>query len=351
MGLLKPADLWRIVKDVDLEGIRASARRRVDLLVVSEDGEDARTLCARLGPDADADPDDPCHPWLRPIAACDGLPVLDAAPAAAVMVSRPVELAAATAALRDHLVKHQVPLVTVILGHTTRSAGAARHGEWARVAVPAVEAAALPVISASILAAVPEPLHLALAHTLPAFRSAVSQAVIDSTAKANAAYALTTGLAESIPALSAPLAIGDMVVLTKNQLLMCYRLVLAHGRDGDPKALVGEVAGVLGGGVLFRQAARQLVGLVPVLGIVPKVAMAYAGTWAVGRAMVLWASEGRAVTASAVRQYSREGYSRGRTVARVLYDETLRHTQRAASAWQRLLGHGPAPRPGSEQRS
>ena len=77
---------------------------------------------------------------------------------------------------------------------------------------------------------------------------------------------------------------------------MGYRLVLASGRDGEPKTLIGELLGVLGGGLLFRQMARQLVGLIPIAGIVPKVAIAYGGTWAVGRAVMFWVTEGRPAT-------------------------------------------------------
>jgi hypothetical protein len=73
---------------------------------------------------------------------------------------------------------------------------------------------------------------------------------------------------------------------------------------------------VLGGGLLFRQLARQLVGLVPVLGIVPKVAVAYGGTWAIGRAVALWATEGRKLSSGGLKELSREGLARGREVAR-----------------------------------
>ena len=88
--------------------------------------------------------------------------------------------------------------------------------------------------------------------------------------------------------------------------------MLASGRDGDPRTLIAELLAVLGGGFLFRQLARQLVGLIPVAGIVPKVAIAYGGTWAIGRAVVLWLTEGRAVTSDLVRSLAIEGLVRGR---------------------------------------
>jgi uncharacterized protein (DUF697 family) len=92
-----------------------------------------------------------------------------------------------------------------------------------------------------------------------------------------------------------------LVVLTKNQLVMSYRIALASGKKGTPRDLVGEVLGVIGGGFLFRQGARQLVGLIPVAGIVPKVAVAYAGTLAIGKAVVTWAAYGTTLEPGAIK--------------------------------------------------
>jgi uncharacterized protein (DUF697 family) len=138
-----------------------------------------------------------------------------------------------------------------------------------------------------------------------------------------------------------PLNLGDMVVLTKNQLMMSYRLVLAAGRDGEPRKLIGEILSVLGGGFLFRQAARQLVGLIPVAGLVPKVAIAYGGTWAIGRAVVAWTTEGREITSDFVRSMSIEGLERGRSVASRLVDQVRATGTRANGRWERLKSHLP----------
>ncbi len=45
---------------------------------------------------------------------------------------------------------------------------------------------------------------------------------------------------------------------------------------------------------------------------------AYGGTWAVGRTVELWATEGRLLTAAGLRQLSRRGLARGRELARGL---------------------------------
>ena len=52
---LKLANLWRILRDVDLTSVRAAARARFSLLLVSETGDDAIRLRALLSkglPDA-----------------------------------------------------------------------------------------------------------------------------------------------------------------------------------------------------------------------------------------------------------------------------------------------------------
>ena len=105
------------------------------------------------------------------------------------------------------------------------------------------------------------------------------------------------------------------IVLTTKQLLRAIDWYSAPVATATQE-LIGEILGVLGGGMLFRQLARQLVGLIPVVGIVPKVAVAYGGTWAVGRAVVLWVTEGRTATSETLRGFSREGLERGRSVAR-----------------------------------
>ncbi len=331
MRLISPTDIWRIVKDVDVEGIAHAAQRRVPLLVASEDGDDAARFCAWLAYDAvtdDGGVPEP-HPWLTALAAVEGLPALPEAPAAAVLVGREPLPGPGTGALRDHLARHGVPLVTVSLeaAHTRSETG--------RVWIASLDDGASEAVAAALLPLVPKEDHVALARAFPRLRVAVSTALVEQTAKANASYAFTTGLAESVPVLTAPIAVGDMVILTKNQLLMCYRIVLAHGRDGTPRELLGEIVSVLGSGLLLRQAARQLVGLLPVVGLLPKVAVAYAGTWAIGRAMIAWAGEGREVAASTLKRYTREGLGRGRVVARALLDASRSGMSRTSARLRR----------------
>ena len=312
-SVLKLPQLWKTLKEADLAAIRRDAERRFEVLVVAEDAEEAAQL-GRVLTGADRP-----HPWLT-LATPDEARDRSAAAGldAAILVSPTEDLPPALAAAGDALRSAGVPLFTVTHGAPTATAAIVRHGEAGRAVVARLDAEGLPAIAEPLVGAFDPTLRLALARQLPALRPATFTALIDEAARANATYALTTGLAEAVPVLDLPLNVADMVVLTKNQLVMSYKIALACGKKGTSRELIGEVLGVIGGGFLFRQAARQLIGLVPVAGIVPKVAMAYAGTWAVGRAVAVWASEGRKLTPAAVRRFYREAWGRGKTVAKAM---------------------------------
>jgi hypothetical protein len=64
--------------------------------------------------------------------------------------------------------------------------------------------------------------------------------------------------------------------------------------------------------------ARQLVGLFPVIGIVPKVAVSYAGTYAIGQAIYQWCISGVKVSPGTLKSMYRKAMERGQEVARRL---------------------------------
>lgn len=333
---LKLSSLWRVVRDIDLEGLRRAARAPFVIAVVSEPGEDAAWLRDLL-----SGGDGPPHPWIELASTMvASLSALSSTSMVGVMVARDADLSEGLKLAGNRFATAGTPVLTVVVGDASRLSGALRPGERARVVVPALDADAIGPIAEALLPMVSDDQQVALAAQFPPLRPAVFARTIDRTARANASFALTTGLAEAIPVLTAPLNLGDIVVLTKNQLMMCYRIALAAGRDEDPKTLMGEIIGVLGGGVLFRQMARQLVGLIPVAGLVPKVAIAYAGTVAIGKAMVAWTTEGRQITVDAVTSYSRESLARGREVAQHLLAGTAAaggKTMRRLERFRRFL--------------
>jgi uncharacterized protein (DUF697 family) len=160
---------------------------------------------------------------------------------------------------------------------------------------------------------------LSLARHLPAFREAVSRALIDDVAFANAVYATGTGVLEMNPIATIPLNAADMVVLTKNQAIMAYKIALAMGLTAEFRDVMPQLAAVLGSGFAFRQLARQLIGLVPGLGILPKVAVAFAGTHATGEVVYRWCATGERINREAIKMVYERALERGREVARNLF--------------------------------
>lgn len=156
---------------------------------------------------------------------------------------------------------------------------------------------------------------LALARYLPAFREPVVKALIEDVAVANAAYSLGTGILEINPVTGLPLTVADTVILTKNQAVMAYKIALAMGMQSDFKSVMPEIASVIGGGFVLRQAARSLIGLLPGLGILPKVAVAFAGTMAVGEAVYFYAANGQALTRDGMKAMYAKALERGRDIA------------------------------------
>ena len=146
--------------------------------------------------------------------------------------------------------------------------------------------------SQAVIELVPDHL-LTLGRFFPFFRAPIARYMINDTCVTNAAYSLSTGMAEIIPFLGIPLVLTDMVILTKNQLFMVYKLGLTFGFSTRWQDYVGEFGSVLGSGFVWRQIARSLVGLIPVWGIAPKTAIAYAGTYVIGNAVLQWYLTGR----------------------------------------------------------
>ena len=312
--------VWRILKEVDLEAIRREAGRRLRILVIGEDTADADALAIRLA-EGGGDP----TRWLTAIDAPLAAPAAGAAaepagpvvdgPDVVITVLRSSGQSDAMKAARHVWASRRVRLLTVVVGGSEGAGSVTTEGDTARVAVAGLDAEGIQCVVDGLVGIVEPDRRIALARQIPLTRPKVFNALIEETARTNAGYSFSTGLAEVVPILDIPLNIGDMLVLTKNQLMMSYRIALAAGKTGRPREMIAEIVGVLGGGLVFRQLARQLVGLVPVIGIVPKVAVAYGGTWAIGKAVVAWATGGGRLSADRLKQLSREGMARGRKVA------------------------------------
>ena len=153
---------------------------------------------------------------------------------------------------------------------------------------------------------------LALGRYFPLFRVPIARHLINDACFSNAAYSLSTGLAEIVPIFNIPLNLTDVLVLTKNQIFLAYKIGLTLGLPTDLQSYFSTFGGVLGAGFFWRQMARSLVGLIPGWGVIPKVAVAYAGTVVVGNAVLQWYLTGRHITGAQIRQLYSQAFAKGK---------------------------------------
>lgn len=207
--------------------------------------------------------------------------------------------------------------------------------EWAGVdsAVFGFDPARPGVIVPQILGSRPElAIPLAL-HVLP-FREEVSRRMIKKVAKENALFALATAIPDIVPFLTLPWAAGefasDTAVLTANQIRLAFLLAAANDRDIGYREQRAEVASIVLGAFGWRALARELVGMIPWGGgLVPKAAIAYAGTRAVGLSLERYYRLGKAYTRAERREAYVEGLERGKRIVGGLI-ETFREQRNAA---------------------
>lgn len=163
-------------------------------------------------------------------------------------------------------------------------------------------------------------LAIPLALHIHPFRQEVSQRIIKKVAKENAMFALATALPDIVPFLSLPWAIGefatDTALLTANQFRMAFLLAAANDRDvgyGEQKA---EVVSIMMGAFGWRALARELAGKIPLGGgLIPKAAIAYAGTRVVGLSLERLYRIGHAYTREERRLAYEDSLARGKNFA------------------------------------
>lgn len=132
-------------------------------------------------------------------------------------------------------------------------------------------------------------LSLAMARRFPGLRDRVARGIVRETATANAEFAMLNALPGVIPALAILLpagAVGDMLVLAKNQAMMLLRLAAIYGLPLDLASRARDLAPLAGSAFGWRAIAREVVGFVPGgVGLAAKGAIAYAGTMALGEGL------------------------------------------------------------------
>lgn len=271
-------NFMNVVKEVDFEEIRSRAEQVPGIIVVSEDEEDARSAAIRLfgeRPERFVEVKGVSDPIRLDGSRYDIIIVFD--PGQSRLLDR-----VKTAVGADHSTK-----VAFLASHLPDEKNPEEQ------------------LRAEIVAAKPE-LAPGLGRFFPVFRHVAARAVMDDTAKANAQFALVSNVPAMIPVLGNLIAAGaDLIVLTKNQIMMCYKLAALNGRDlHDQSAIIAELAPVVGAGFLWRTAAREAAALLPLAaGTVPKVAIAYAGTLAIGWSADFYYRMGKKPTRAQVNEF------------------------------------------------
>lgn len=167
-------------------------------------------------------------------------------------------------------------------------------------------------------------IELALARTFPRFRKAVSGKIIQRVSRENALFSLVTALPNVVPSvIDLPWAVGefatDTAFLTMNQMRMALLLAAAHGRPVGYGIQKMQLAAIAGAAFGWRALARELVGKIPLGGgLIPKAAVAFAGTWVVGMGLQKVNSNGSGLSRDEKRDAYIQALAKGRETAREL---------------------------------
>jgi uncharacterized protein (DUF697 family) len=319
-------NVWSTIREINVSDIRESAEQQIQIAIIGAPQlREAVTRTLYVGPSRYPSAQRAAlHEYDVPLPR-DRQSEVGRAELGVLVVDVRGPVSADVVNTADKLAMVAIPTIVLLIG-TEQVPETADGGMWYLSGVTPVFAPdtqpdtlakrLVPVVVDKL----PEDLRIAAARRLPGLRDAVGRWLIGDVSFSNATYALTSGLPEMIPVLNLPLNAADMLVLTKNQALLVYKLALAFGAPPDFQAQMREVLPVIGGGFLWRQVARQLVGLIPGFGILPKVAVSYAGTYATGQAAAVWYRSGEVLSQDALRGLYKQAMQIGRARARELME-------------------------------
>jgi uncharacterized protein (DUF697 family) len=320
-GLKELSGVWNNIKEVDLKPIRDSATHPVRIIMVGAQGSGRHTLAAQMR-------SDPARPEMKTqtsvvILTTEMAAELPPAHLTIVIVDAQSEDFSAEQILVKKWSEAGKNILVMInkIDLLEKAALANAQLDWMSSKVVYGSANNSASIQREFVPAVLELLpqqHLALGRQFPLFRLPIAHQLINDTCFSNAAYSFSTGVAEIVPVLDIPLNVTDMIILTKSQAFLAYKLGLLFGFTTRWQDYVTEFGGVIGGGFIWRQIARQLVGLIPVWGIIPKVAISYSGTYVVGNAILGWYLTGRHLTSKQMKALSAQAFGKGKDYAQKL---------------------------------
>ncbi len=164
-------------------------------------------------------------------------------------------------------------------------------------------------------------LALALARRFLPFRQTVTSGLIHRVANENALFAIVSALPNLVPSLAEiPWALGefasDTAVLTANQIRMAFLLAAASDRPVGYAEQRNEIGSIVAGAFGWRSLAREFAGKVPFGGgLIPKAAIAYAGTWTAGVSLERVYRIGYGMTRRERKAAWDEAFEKGREIA------------------------------------
>ena len=163
-------------------------------------------------------------------------------------------------------------------------------------------------------------LWIPVARHFPAFRDPVVERLIRKIARENALFVVATALPNVVPSLlELPWAIGefatDTAFLTMNQIRLAFLIAAASDAPVGYIEQRGQIASIITSAFGWRALARELISKVPFGGgLLPKGAVAFAGTYVVGLGLERYQRFGRGLTAQEKREQYVTAYQRGRGV-------------------------------------
>lgn len=270
-----------VVKDIDFDEVRDRAEDRPRVLVIGADGSLARDAVTQLFGDGD-------HAGVEARAFEDGQSI-DSGRWDVIIVYDP-----SGEGLLDNVRK------------ATRSRNAANVFFLAKPGAGQIDSAEQ--LRAAVTESIPD-LAPALGRHHEAWRKAAVRAIIAETSQANAKFALVSNVPSVVPFLGGFVAASaDLIVLTKNQLMMAYKIAAAHGRNlDDHLAIIRELTPVAGSGFVWRTLAREATSFIPfAAGTIPKVAIAYVGTMTLGRAADYYYNHGSKPSRDQLDQFKQQ---------------------------------------------
>jgi uncharacterized protein (DUF697 family) len=293
---------WRLTRELDVNGVRQAFERPVCISVLGSDSAIAERVARLIEPDPEAG---------EVTAGVLGDPTREHANAYIAAIDGPLSPTARRAL--SELSVGDEPLLVVQTEDEEAGAG--------RMLILGVAAERIITLGSAdadedvrdrlfkaLVAAAPEVM-LAAGRRHPLLRERVAEYLIRDTSRVNAQFAALSSLPSTIPIIGGLVGdMADLLVLTKNQVLMLFKLAGLYGSDLElGRELVFEVLPVVGGAFVWRSTARVLVGMLPaMLGLVPKTLVAYSGTYVVGQSARYYFRYGRRPPPELVRDLRSE---------------------------------------------